>query len=121
MLPSLAPHSPTQVDGKSSQVLSNGLDNKMREDLERLKKIRNHRSVPSMLCTGPDVGQRSSSLLGHPCSWTACVEPIRATLADLADTKSVGSLCKGVTDLAQDDWSSRKDCRCTSTPARRVH
>jgi len=33
------------VDGKSSQVLSNGLDNKMREDLERLKKIRNHRGL----------------------------------------------------------------------------
>jgi hypothetical protein len=30
-------------DGKFSQVLSNGLDNKLREDLERLKKIRAHR------------------------------------------------------------------------------
>merc|ERR1712165_213562 len=28
------------VDGKYSQVLSNALDNKLREDLERLKKIR---------------------------------------------------------------------------------
>merc|ERR1712110_294048 len=27
-------------DGRFSQVLSNGLDNKLREDLERLKKIR---------------------------------------------------------------------------------
>ncbi|KAJ2955535.1 hypothetical protein NQZ79_g8462 [Umbelopsis isabellina] len=33
------------VDGKYSQVLSNGLDNKMREDLERLKKIRAHRGL----------------------------------------------------------------------------
>ncbi|OZJ04397.1 hypothetical protein BZG36_02416 [Bifiguratus adelaidae] len=33
------------VDGKYSQVLANGLDNKMREDLERLKKIRNHRGL----------------------------------------------------------------------------
>ncbi|KAH9819975.1 ribosomal protein S13/S18-domain-containing protein [Melampsora americana] len=33
------------VDGKSFQVLSNGLDSKMREDLERLKKIRAHRGL----------------------------------------------------------------------------
>ncbi|KAJ1923775.1 ribosomal 40S subunit protein S18B [Tieghemiomyces parasiticus] len=33
------------VDGKYSQILSNGLDNKLREDLERLKKIRNHRGL----------------------------------------------------------------------------
>jgi len=32
-------------DGKYSQVLANGLDNKLREDLERLKKIRNHRGL----------------------------------------------------------------------------
>ncbi|KAF4215463.1 hypothetical protein CNMCM8980_002344 [Aspergillus fumigatiaffinis] len=33
------------VDGKDSQVLSNGLDSKLREDLERLKKIRSHRGL----------------------------------------------------------------------------
>lgn len=32
-------------DGKFSQVLANGLDNKFREDLERLKKIRAHRGL----------------------------------------------------------------------------
>ncbi|XP_062515713.1 small ribosomal subunit protein uS13 [Corticium candelabrum] len=32
-------------DGKYSQVLSNYLDNKLREDLERLKKIRAHRGL----------------------------------------------------------------------------
>ena len=32
-------------DGKFSQVLSNQLDNKLREDLERLKKIRAHRGL----------------------------------------------------------------------------
>ena len=32
-------------DGKFSQVLANGLDNKMREDLELLKKIRAHRGL----------------------------------------------------------------------------
>merc|ERR1712136_346233 len=31
--------------GKFSQVLANGLDNKMREDIERLKKIRAHRGL----------------------------------------------------------------------------
>ncbi|CEP10226.1 hypothetical protein [Parasitella parasitica] len=33
------------VDGKSSQVISNVLDTKFRDDLERLKKIRNHRGL----------------------------------------------------------------------------
>ena len=32
-------------DGTYSQVLANGLDNKLREDLERLKKIRAHRGL----------------------------------------------------------------------------
>ncbi|KAJ5884677.1 hypothetical protein N7495_009187, partial [Penicillium taxi] len=33
------------TDGKDSQVVSNGLDSKLREDLERLKKIRAHRGL----------------------------------------------------------------------------
>jgi len=33
------------VDGKYGQVLSNGLETKLREDLERLKKIQAHRGV----------------------------------------------------------------------------
>jgi len=32
-------------DGKYSQVMSNALENKLREDLERLKKIRAHRGL----------------------------------------------------------------------------
>merc|ERR1712095_111788 len=32
-------------DGKTSQVMANILDNKLREDLERLKKIRAHRGL----------------------------------------------------------------------------
>jgi len=32
-------------DGKFSQLISNNLDNKLREDLERLKKIRAHRGL----------------------------------------------------------------------------
>lgn len=32
-------------DGTYSQVLANNLDTKLREDLERLKKIRNHRGL----------------------------------------------------------------------------
>jgi small subunit ribosomal protein S18e len=31
------------VDGKDSQILANGVDSKLRDDLERLKKIRAHR------------------------------------------------------------------------------
>lgn len=32
-------------DGKTAQVMANILDNKLREDLERLKKIRAHRGL----------------------------------------------------------------------------
>lgn len=32
-------------DGKYSQLLSNNLESKLREDLERLKKIRAHRGL----------------------------------------------------------------------------
>lgn len=34
-----------QKDGRYSQVVSNQLDMKLRDDLERLKKIRNHRGL----------------------------------------------------------------------------
>ena len=33
------------VDGKDYQTLANGVDSKLREDLERLKKIRAHRGL----------------------------------------------------------------------------
>ena len=33
------------VDGKDSQILANGVDSKLREDLERLKKIKCHRGL----------------------------------------------------------------------------
>lgn len=33
------------VDGKNYQILSNGVDSKIRDDLERLKKIRAHRGL----------------------------------------------------------------------------
>jgi small subunit ribosomal protein S18e len=33
------------VDGKDSQILANGVDSKLREDLERLKKARVHRGL----------------------------------------------------------------------------
>lgn len=33
------------VDGKDYQILSNGVDSKLRDDLERLKKIRAHRGL----------------------------------------------------------------------------
>ena len=41
------------VDGKNSQLLANALDNKLREDLERLKKIRAHRGVRHSFVTPP--------------------------------------------------------------------
>jgi len=33
------------TDGKSGQILANGVDSKLRDDLERLKKIRSHRGL----------------------------------------------------------------------------
>lgn len=33
------------VDGKDGQTLANGVDSKLRDDLERLKKIRAHRGL----------------------------------------------------------------------------
>ncbi|EPQ31599.1 uncharacterized protein PFL1_00932 [Pseudozyma flocculosa PF-1] len=33
------------VDGKNAHILSNGLDSKLRDDLERLKKIKAHRGI----------------------------------------------------------------------------
>ncbi|RPB21927.1 40S ribosomal protein S18 [Terfezia boudieri ATCC MYA-4762] len=33
------------VDGKDSQILANGVDSKLRDDLERLKKIKCHRGL----------------------------------------------------------------------------
>ena len=33
------------ISGKTNQVMANFLDNKLREDLERLKKIRAHRGL----------------------------------------------------------------------------
>jgi len=33
------------VDGKNSQILSNGVDSKLREDIERLRKMRCNRGV----------------------------------------------------------------------------
>ncbi|KAK8708761.1 hypothetical protein V6N13_059798 [Hibiscus sabdariffa] len=39
------PSSKDYKDGKYSQVVSNALDMKLRDDLELLKKIRNHRGL----------------------------------------------------------------------------
>ena len=33
------------TDGKNSQILSNAVDSKLRDDLERLKRMRNHRGI----------------------------------------------------------------------------
>lgn len=41
----LVPSTDSEHSNHSFQVLANGLDNKLREDLERLKKIRAHRGL----------------------------------------------------------------------------
>ena len=46
-------------DGKFSQVLANGLDNKMREDLERLKKIRAHRWVEAAVTSARKLKEKA--------------------------------------------------------------
>jgi len=40
-----APGLPRIQDGKTTQISSNQIDAKLRDDLERLKKIRNHRGL----------------------------------------------------------------------------
>ena len=42
-----------QKDGKFSQVVSNTLDMKLRDDLERLKKIRAHRGLRHYCAPAP--------------------------------------------------------------------
>lgn len=74
------------VDGKYGQLLSNQLDSKMREDLERLKKIRIHRG------------------LRHYCS--SC-SPCGGTVLILRDR---GSTSEGTAH--EDDWTTWKDGRC---------
>ena len=52
-------------DGKFSQVVSNTLDMKLREDLERLKKIRAHRGLRHYCAPPPTDERRAHS----PLSW----------------------------------------------------
>lgn len=65
-----------QKDGKYSQVVSNTLDMKLRDDLERLKKIRAHRGLRHY-CNfhrGPDLSSHTHSFrlrdrcLQRPCT-----------------------------------------------------
>jgi len=55
------------VDGKNSQILSNGVDSKLREDLERLKKIRAHRGLRHFW--GLRVRGQHTKTTGTCCSW----------------------------------------------------
>ncbi|KAK6022839.1 ribosomal protein S13p/S18e, partial [Ostertagia ostertagi] len=58
-------------DGKYSQLLSTGVDNKLREDLERLKKIRLHRGLRHYW--GLRVrGQHTSTHKNHRTQGTHC-------------------------------------------------
>ena len=78
-------------DGKYTQLLSNALDTKLRDDLELLKKIRCHRGIRhywgfvACLTTAPRL-----TCLQSPCAWTA----------------------------HQDHWSPRTHCRCLQEKGR---
>lgn len=56
-------------DGKFSQVVSNTLDMKLRDDLERLKKIRAHRGLRHY-CARLNAVYIPSA--GPGCPWPAC-------------------------------------------------
>lgn len=55
------------VDGKNSQILSNGVDSKLRDDLERLKKIRAHRGLRHFW--GLRVRGQHTKTTGTPIDW----------------------------------------------------
>jgi ribosomal protein S13 len=76
------------VDGKSSQVLSNGVDSKMRDDLERLKKIRAHRGLRHFW--GLRVrGQHTKTTGTYTCSSVLLERPLRRRLQVVAARPSV--------------------------------
>ena len=58
-------------DGKFSQVVSNTLDMKLREDLERLKKIRAHRGLRHYCAPPPPTGELGTEG-GWPSAGRAC-------------------------------------------------
>ena len=58
-------------DGKFSQVVSNTLDMKLREDLERLKKIRAHRGLRHYCAPPPPTGEHGTEG-GWPAAGRAC-------------------------------------------------
>ena len=82
-------------DGKYSQVMANVLDVKLRDDLERLKKIRAHRGLRHYW--------RSAFLsrAGHSSTLTLCIAVL------VVPTQPS---CSRSTH--EDHWSSRSDCRC---------
>ena len=79
-------------DGKFSQVVSNTLDMKLREDLERLKKIRAHRGLrhycapppPDSLPTRQRALALATRLERRACRWFPCgfalTRPVLTTL-----------------------------------------
>ena len=70
-------------DGKFSQVVSNTLDMKLREDLERLKKIRAHRGLRHYCAPPPSriTADTPGRLQAKSCRWPALVCLLSPTLS----------------------------------------
>jgi ribosomal protein S13 len=61
------------VDGKNLQILSNGVDSKLRDDLERLKKIRAHRGLRhfwGLRVRGQHTKTTGQSCHSSPIAWS---------------------------------------------------
>ncbi|KAG6525774.1 hypothetical protein ZIOFF_015744 [Zingiber officinale] len=84
-------------DGRYSQVVSNALDMKLRDDLERLKKIRQFRDVLSVddLPSCQILCSKASSLPLQKPPWTSTL---------------LGSSCPR--PAHKDHWPEGKNCRC---------
>lgn len=67
-------------DGKFSQVVSNTLDMKLRDDLERLKKIRAHRGLRHY-CAHLNAAYIPSAGPGYPWPASVLCAPARAARA----------------------------------------
>ena len=78
------------VDGKNYQILSNGVDSKLRDDLERLKKIRESNNGGLF-----DVSRCAFSLPSRPRNLTPCYlstsKPAVDLLIDLSDESNVSA------------------------------
>lgn len=88
------------VDGKDSQILSNGVDSKLRDDLERLKKIRAHRGLRHF---------RGLRVRGQHTKTTGTVQLPTPSVQQSAYFQLLSYR------------SSRKDCRCVEEARLNFH